>query len=1099
MLQLIYGRAESGKTTLIYNKIKEDAAAGRKVLLLVPKQQVFAAEQRLCESGITGFSVEACGFDRLCNQIFRRFGGLCYHYIGKGAKKIVMWRALTELSDSLKEYRNVTLDDLSVLSLMQGTIEEMERCKITPQDLEKSAEKLGKDEKKLKNKLTDLAGIYELDLHLLHQNYDNPEEDLPRAAALLEENNYFGGMQVYIDGFEIYTPQEAEILTHIFRQAESVTVSVPCLPSDRIGMYGLIRKNEHLLKTLADKTATPLLEPIVLEGRQGTDSAELRFLSDHLWNFGGETYPGEPQDITLTETPDVYSEAEAVACEIARLVQEEGCRYREIAVIMRSTPSYEGILDQAFEKYGIPCFSSTRTKLRMKPQIRLIGSALAIGQGGWRCEDVIAYLRSGLTGIGVADCDLIEEYAGAWKINGRLWYSEDPWSMNPQGFTTEFTESDEKMLEKLEEIRQRLTRPLRAFLEIFTGNPTVREISAALCAFLDDLHMADQLSAEEENYRNSGRFAEAQESVQVWDAVMSALDSLVTVAGDMTVSAGGYSDLLFTIFDSVDIGKIPARADEVLLGDPGLIHRSGVRHAFLLGLCEGVFPAATVEDSIFVDADREKLEQIGLELEENVESRAIKELYGVYRAVTATPSKLHLYYHADLNPSVAIYAIQSLFPDLIMQKSTEIPGEDRVYGKTAAFEYAAGNPEDGVGRAILQILSDDPEYAARVQALGRPIGEQNCRISPSTADKLMSRGLNLTQARIENFVKCPFSYYAKNVLHLREQGSDDFEARDIGNFMHSVFENFLSALNGRSVRDLSDEALSGIADQAVSAYRSQIVRGKITKRLEYLFDRINDLSRLLIENLVAEFRDAKFEPKFFEVPIDQNPDSIKPLTVDLGNGRTVSLYGRVDRVDTYKKGEDVYIRVVDYKTGSTTFSLEDVKLGLNLQMLIYLFSLCAAGSEDFRKKIGCGENGKILPAGILYYSAQTPKVDVDHPDLPTDELRKMLEMKIGRSGLLLLDEEILRAMDSTLSGRYIPVKTLKDGSIRTSKTLATMEQFGELLREISEKIGQIGNELIRGDAAARPMKNKRVDACKYCSLKELCRVSDKAEGMDEDG
>lgn len=1099
MLQLIYGRAESGKTTLIYNKIKEDAAAGRKVLLLVPKQQVFEAEQRLCDEEIAGFSVEACGFDRLCNQIFRRYGGLCYHYIGKGAKKIVLWRALTELSDALKEYQNVTLDDLSVLSLMQSTVEEMERCKISPQDLEKSAEKLGKDEQKLKNKLNDLAGIYELDLQLLHQNYDNPEEDLTRAAEMLEEHDYFAGTQVYIDGFEIYTPQEAEILTHIFRQAEGVTVSVPCLPGDGIAMYGLIRKNERLLKTLADKTGIGLLPPIVLEGRQGTDSAELRFLSDHLWNFANEPYPGVPKDITLTETPDVYSEAEAVACEIARLVQEEGCRYREIAVIMRSTPSYEGILDQAFEKYGIPCFSSTRTKLRMKPQIRLIGSALAIGQGGWRYEDVIAYLRSGLSGIDVADCDLLEEYAGAWKISGRLWYSDDPWAMNPQGFTTEFTESDEKMLSKLEEIREKLITPLRTFLEIFTGKPTVREISAALCAFLDDLQIADQLSAEEEHLRSSGRFSEAQESVQVWDAIMSALDSLVTVAGDLPVTAGGYSDLLFTVFDSVDIGKIPARVDEVLSGDPGLIHRPGVRHAFLLGLCEGVFPAAAVEDSIFGDADRDKLEQIGLTLEENVESRAIKELYGVYRAVTATPGKLHLYYHADLNPSVAIYAIRSLFPELPVQKSAEMPEEGWIYSKTAAFEYAAKYPGNGVGRAILDILSEDPEFSPRVESLGRPIGEQDCRISPATADKLMNRGLNLTQARIENFVKCPFSYYAKNILRLREQVSDDFEARDIGNFMHSVFENFLSALNGRSVKELSDGVLSEIADRSVNAYRSKIVRGRTTKRLEYLFDRLNNLSHLLIGNLIAEFRDAQFEPKFFEMPIDQNPGNVKPLAIDLGNGRTVSLYGRVDRVDTFKKGKDVYIRVVDYKTGSKSFSLEDVKLGLNLQMLIYLFSLCAADSQGFREKIGCGEDGQILPAGILYYSAKPPSVQVDSPDVDADTLRPMLEDEISRSGLLLSDEEILRAMDRNLSGRYIPVHPPKNGVFRAYDPLASMEQFGELLREITGKIGQIGIELSRGDAAARPMQNRRVDACKYCDLKELCRVTDRTERMSEDG
>lgn len=1099
MLQLIYGRGDSGKTTLIYNRIREDAAAGRKVLLLVPKQQVFAAEQRLSAGHIAGFTVEASGFDRLCNQIFRRYGGLCYHYIGKGAKRIVLWRALTELSDFLREYKGVTLGDLSVLSLMQGTLEELERCRISPQDLEKSADLLGSGEDKLKNKLNDLSAIYELDLQLLHKNYDNPEEDLPRACAFLEENDYFSGMRVYIDGFEIYTPQEAQMLEHIFRQAERVCVSVPCLPGDRASMFGPIRKSEKMLLKMAGRTGTKVDDPVVLDRRLGTGSPELLFLSGRLWQIGGEHYDGRPKDITLTEAPDIYAEAEAAACEIARLVRQEGCRYREIAVILRSTPDYEGILDQAFEKYGIPCFASARTRLRMKPQIRLIGSALAIGQRGWRCEDVIAYLRSGITGIPPEDCDLLEEYARTWKISGKLWYSDDPWNMNPSGFTADFTAEDEAQLIRLNELRSRLTGPLGEFLSVFDGRADVRTVSGALWAFLDRLGLAGQLSAEEETLRLEGQPDQAQESVQVWDAILSALDSLVIVAGDLVVDAGRYADLLFTVFDSADIGRIPARADEVLLGDPGLIHRPEVRHAFLLGLCEGVFPAAFTEDTVFGDADRIRLEGIGLELEENSESRAAKELYGVYRAVSAASEKLHLYYHADLGPSVAIYAIKSLFPGLETLKWEDSDPKSRIFGKASAFEYAASRPGDAVGKAILEILSDDPVYAGRVAALDRPIGEQNCAISPKTAGQLMDRGLNLTQSRLENFVKCPFSYYAKDVLRLKDQITDDFQAQDIGNFMHAVFENFFTVLNGRSVKELSDEQLAVIADEAVADYRSRIVRGKTTRRLEYLFDRLGDLSRLLIGNLIAEFRSAEFEPRFFEMPIDNQPGNVHPFRVDLGDGRAVSLYGRVDRVDSYTKDGKTYVRVVDYKTGKKSFSLEDVRLGLNLQMLIYLFSICGCSDRAFREKLGAGEDGEILPAGILYYSARMPTVGVTDPQISREELIPLVQKEICRSGLLLADEDVLRAMDRELSGYFIPVHTKKDGSPAASRSLADLEQFGQLLTEITEKIGQIGREIAGGKADARPMQNSRADACRYCGLQTVCRVSESVEGEDENG
>lgn len=1092
MVQLVYGRAGSGKTTMLYDRIRQDAKAGRKVLLLVPDQQVFESERRICEEKIVGFSVEAAGFSRLCNQIFRRFGGLCYHYIGKGAKLLVMWRALCTLSDILEEYRNLSLDDLSILSLMQKTIEEMERCKIAPEDLEKSAAMLVGTDERLRRKLNDLSRIYSLDLHLLHQNYDNPEEDLTRAAKLLQDHDYFAGMQVYIDGFDTYTPQEADVIRHILRQAENVTVSIPCLPHEQGEMYQNIKRSERLMGRLISECGCEMLPPVVLEGRKGVESEELRFLTDHIWNFSGESYPDAPKDITLTSTPDVYAEAEAVACEIARLVQEEGIRYRDIAVVMRSTPSYEGILDQAFEKYGIPCFSSTRTKLRMKPQIRLIGSALAIAQGNWRYEDVISYLRSGLCGIDRQDCDLLEEYASTWKISGRQWYSEDPWNMNPEGFTTECSEESLAELARLQELRRKLTEPLLRLQDVFRLEPTVREASEVLYEYLLQMNLPEQLTKEEEDLRKDGRLAEAQESVQVWDAILSAMDDLVTVAGDLPVQAGSYSDLLFTVFDSVDIGKIPAKVDEVILGDPGLLHKPNIRHAFLLGLCEGIFPAAVTEDSIFGDDDRQRLELAGLELEENSEIQSVKELYGVYRALSVPSEALHLFYHADLNPSVAVFAIQSLFPKLeIRDFSEQSPGE-LIWGANTAFEYAAGHPDSPTGREILHLLAQSPEYDARIRSLGSPIGEQNCRLSEDTADLLMKQGLNLTQARIENFVKCPFSYYARNILRLRGTVTDDFEAKDVGNFMHSVFENFMLLLEGRSVKELDDQTLSELADLSVNRYRGQIVRGKTTERLEFLFGRLTDLCRLFIGNLIGEFRNSDFEPKFVEYPIDKEPGHVAPLTVPLGDGRTISIFGRVDRVDSYRKEDKVYLRVVDYKTGAKNFSTEDLKLGLNLQMLIYLFSLCATDQKAFLDGVGCQDGGELLPAGILYYVARAPEIPADQPQVNATDRLSVLENKIARNGLLLNDLEVLRAMDRDLEGRYIPVKLTKKGIPDARSPLATKEEFEGLLDEIRNKIAEIGREMASGRASASPLQHKRVDdPCKYCDLKKLCRVQRK--------
>ena len=82
MVELIIGPACSGKTTLINEQIKNDLRDGRNVILLVPEQEALISEDRLCSllqnEGIDQTRLEVLNFTRLCNSVFRKFGGISY-------------------------------------------------------------------------------------------------------------------------------------------------------------------------------------------------------------------------------------------------------------------------------------------------------------------------------------------------------------------------------------------------------------------------------------------------------------------------------------------------------------------------------------------------------------------------------------------------------------------------------------------------------------------------------------------------------------------------------------------------------------------------------------------------------------------------------------------------------------------------------------------------------------------------------------------------------------------------------------------------------------------------------------------------------------
>ena len=71
---------------------------------------------------------------------------------------------------------------------------------------------------------------------------------------------------------------------------------------------------------------------------------------------------------------------------------------------------------------------------------------------------------------------------------------------------------------------------------------------------------------------------------------------------------------------------------------------------------------------------------------------------------------------------------------------------------------------------------------------------------------------------------------------------------------------------------------------------------------------------------------------------------------------SVSLSGKVDRVDGYIKNGRLYLRVMDYKSGKKSFSLSDIWYGLNMQLIIYLYALQQEGLGRYRRCVsetGC--------------------------------------------------------------------------------------------------------------------------------------------------
>lgn len=156
--------------------------------------------------------------------------------------------------------------------------------------------------------------------------------------------------------------------------------------------------------------------------------------------------------------------------------------------------------------------------------------------------------------------------------------------------------------------------------------------------------------------------------------------------------------------------------------------------------------------------------------------------------------------------------------------------------------------------------------------------------------------------------------------------------------------------------------------------------------------------------------------------------------------------------------------------------MEDVRRGLNCQMLIYLFTLTRQGGERFDQP---------APAGVLYLMADPA---------PSRGSRQQacqgLEYKV--EGLVADEYAVIDAMDSERKGLYVPFKFDKDGTPKTGAALASLEGLEELQADLDQLVIQMAENLYAGKVEAEPLpRGKRKETqCPYCDYRNVCGIEE---------
>ena len=1096
MINFIFGSHGSGKTSKILDMLREDAKAGITSLLIVPEQEAVQAERLTLEAlpSSAQLSLEVLNFSRLYNRVCREYGGLCYSYITTPMKHITMWKALREVAPLLTKYSANAESDSAFVGTMLSAVMQLKSSGTSVTELENAAGECKESDPELSARLLDIAriwGTYDL---FVNEVYSDSADDLSRLCKILEEHDFFKDKNVYIDSFSSFTAVEHRVIEKIFEGAKNTTVTI-CLPTPQYSDISTesIEKSLKALKKNANKWGGHT--DLILSGNMRNTPEALSYLGENLWRLdskNAEIAPTADGRIVAEICDSPYAEAEAVASHILELT-EQGARYRDIVIIARDAEKYRGIIEPALMNADINFFFSQKTDLCALAPVKFIMTALRIKQYGWRKNDVISHIKTGMCSFSLRESDVFEEYINTWNISGSR-YTQGEWTMNPDGFSARISERGKAILNTANDVRVRLCEPLQGFFTELDMSESMADICRAIYRYTEASNLREKCNALAERELSFGNKKAASELLGAYDVILKTLADIGEALSDVAPSLDDFYSVLKIAFEQTEIGTIPTSIDEVTIGSASRLRSSYPKYVFVIGLCEGEFPRVVDSKGIFGESDINTLEGLGIEIGDSADIRSSNELLFVKNAFSAPSERLYVLYHtSDLmgskkTPSLPFNRIFAMFPDVQRHKFV-----------ASDLSYLAGTPTSAASH--LRNIDNSEDRSAATLAISEhlplvsslsdaSVSTDECRIDPNTVKEIIGERIYVSPSSLERYVGCPFSYYASYVLALREPKLGRFAANHVGDFIHFVMEHlvkFMLPTDLDAPLPTHEEILKKMQETVDEYIRILDPDGVLkSKRMEHLYKKLYRLSMLIIETTAKEFSDSDFRPAFFELKIDGKDGRPSPLELTLENESRLVLRGYIDRVDIWRDGEDVFVRILDYKTGSKEFNLSDVNYGINIQMLLYLMSVCANPSEHFRKVSGLDEDSNPIPAGIVYLSSAMSKSELSGFDAADEEILSAAEEKINRSGLILKDERLINAISHSHSKDILLGVTEKDG-VFSGKALVDIDQLGGIFEDLRQTLINIGNNIYSGIADCSPMNELGQDPCRYCSAKQICR------------
>lgn len=1085
-LKFVFGPSGSGKSSYLYQHVIQESMKypERNYIVLVPEQFTMQTQKDLVmmheRKGI--MNIDVLSFARLAYRVFEETGGGGLPVLDDEGKNLILRKIAGDYESELKMLGG-HMKKQGYISEVKSVISEFTQYDIGEDEIERVMESAG-ESSRLYYKLADIRLLYRGFTDYLREKYITKEELLDVLSCEVEKSERLKNSTVVLDGFTGFTPVQDRLLGELMRHCREVIVTVtmdrrgnPYVYEHPYQLFALSKQMVTSLLQIAKQNKIPVEEPVELYDHvpwRFKEQEALAFLEKHLFRYGAGAYEKEQEQVKLHLAKNPREEAYAVAEQVRRMMREDRYRLRDIGVIVSDMDVYADHLKQAFIKYDIPFFMDHKRSILLNSFVEYIRSVLHMAEQSFSYESVFRFLRTNLAGFTYEEIDELENYVIGLGIKGYKHWQEK-WTRKLRGMAQED-------LDKMNHYRRQLVEKVDGLIYVLRQRrKTVADITRAIYEFMVQENLQVRLAEQEELFKAKGELALAREYAQIYRIVIELFDKFVELLGDEQVSLSEYCKLLDAGLEEARVGVIPPEVDQVVIGDMQRTRLKDIKALLFAGANDVYLPGALLRTGLLSELDREKFAREKLTLSAGGKEKAYVQKFYLYLNLTKPSEKLDIYYSkvsADgksVRPSYLIQELQKLFPKLKVrdeerylkeQELTENIGFDRMIREFVQKRHET----DGAWCELYNWYKKNPKWQEKVERFleagyyRKPLDA----LTEEAAKRLYGEEFETSITRMERFAVCAFSHFLTYGLGLREREEYDFQAADLGNVCHRALERFSYKVEREAgdwlklTEEKRKQYVEESVEEAIADYGNSILYS--SSRNAYLIVRMKRMLEKTVWALTKQLAAGDFKPSAYELRFAN---------------------GKIDRVDTCEDGDCVYVKVIDYKTGSKSFDVTALYHGLQLQLMVYMDAALQLEQKKHPEK-------EILPAGVFYYRIQDPLIDRPKEG----EEQKSILKELKPDGMISLEKEVLGHLDHCMVGEssVIPVKYNKNGSLSKSSKAASAQDFYLMMKYAVNKVEEIRQKILSGDVKVNPYRRGTETSCDYCSYRQICGFDTKMEG-----